>query len=254
MTEMVPDFDKDFIEHGHETYLRHISADCVIFGFHENELRVLLLKWKGNGPWCLPGGFVRKEDSLEESAIRIVKQRTGLDNIFLRQFHVFSDPARERSKENLPFINYEGWLKDRFITVGFYALVEFSKVSPEPDMFSSECTWLDVHSVPKDMFLDHNDIFEKALQTLRQSLNDHPIGYELLPTKFTMPELQRLYETILDRSLDRRNFQKKMLSLGILERLKERKMGGAHKAPYLYKFNKTRYDKALKQGLKGGFS
>lgn len=253
MSEMVPDFDTNFVEHGHETHLRHISADCVIFGFHQNELRVLLLKWKGDGPWCLPGGFVRKEDSLEQAAIRIVKQRTGLDNIFLRQFYVFSDPGRERSKENLPFINYQGWLKDRFITVGFYALVEFSKVSPEPDEFSSECTWLDVHSVPKNMFLDHNDIFEKALQTLRMSLNDHPIGYELLPTKFTMPELQRLYETILDRSLDRRNFQKKMLSLGILERLKERKLGGAHKAPFLYKFNKARYDKALKQGLKGGF-
>jgi hypothetical protein len=103
------------------------------------------------------------------------------------------------------------------------------------------------------MVFDHNEIFETALHTLRMSLNDHPIGYELLPTKFTMPELQRLYETILDKSLDRRNFQKKMLSLGILERLKERKMGGAHKAPYLYKFNKAKYDKALKMGLKGGF-
>lgn len=248
-----PEFDADFVERGHETYLRHISADCVIFGFHENELRVLLLKWGNNGPWCLPGGFVKKEDSLETSAVRIVKQRTGLDNIYMSQFHVFSAPDRERKKEEIHAPSYNGWLMERFITVGFYALVEFSKVSPKPDMFSSECTWWDVHSIPKNMFLDHNEIFEKALHTLRMSLNDHPIGYELLPKKFTMPELQRLYETILDRSLDRRNFQKKMLSLGILERLKERKMGGAHKAPYLYKFNKARYDKALKQGLKGGF-
>lgn len=252
MDAMKPELNRELIEHGHEIYLRHISADCVIFGFHENELRVLLLKWK-NGPWCLPGGFVRKEDSLEQSAVRIVKERTGLDNIFMRQFYVFSAPDRERKKETMPYAAHEGWLMERFITVGFYALVEFSKVSPKPDGFSSECTWWDVHSVPKNMFLDHNDIFEKALQTLRMSLNDHPIGYELLPAKFTMPELQRLYETILDRSLDRRNFQKKMLSLGILERLKERKLGGAHKAPYLYKFNKGRYDKALKQGLKGGF-
>jgi len=247
------EIDTDLIKRGHETYLRHISADCVIFGFHENELRVLLLKWKGDGPWCLPGGFVRKEDSLETSATRIVKERTGLDNIFLKQFHVFSAPDRERKKELMPYAAQGSWLMERFVTVGFYALVEFSKVSPQPDLISSECTWWDVHSVPKNMFLDHDDIFEKALQTLRMSLNDHPIGYELLPTKFTMPELQRLYETILDNSLDRRNFQKKMLSLGILERLKERKTGGAHKAPYLYKFNKAKYDKALKQGLKGGF-
>lgn len=253
MSEQPPELDKELVERGHEIYLRHLSADCVIFGFHENELRVLLLKWKDDGPWCLPGGFVKKEDSLEESAIRIVKERTGLDNIFMRQFHVFSAPDRERKKETMPYAAYDGWLTERFVTVGFYALVEFSKVSPKPDLFSSECTWWDVHSVPKGMFLDHNEIFEKALHTLRMSLNDHPIGYELLPTKFTMPELQRLYETILDQKLDRRNFQKKMLSLGILERLKERKMGGAHKAPYLYKFNKAKYDKALKQGLRGGF-
>jgi 8-oxo-dGTP diphosphatase len=253
MDASIPEFDSDFIERGHEVYLRHLSADCVIFGFHENELRVLLLKWKGDGPWCLPGGFVRHEDTLEQSATRIVSQRTGLDNIFMRQFHVFSDPKRERKKDTMSYASFDGWLMQRFITVGFYALVEFSKVSPKPDMFSSECKWWDIHSVPKGMFLDHNEIFEKALQTLRMSLNDHPIGYELLPAKFTMPELQRLYETILDRPLDRRNFQKKMLSLGILERLKERKMGGAHKAPYLYKFNKAKYDKALRQGLKGGF-
>jgi 8-oxo-dGTP diphosphatase len=253
MDDLKAEFDNDFVERGHLVYLRHLSADCVIFGFHENELRVLLLKWKGDGPWCLPGGFVRKEDSLEESAIRIVKQRTSIDNIFLRQFHVFSSPDRERKKETMPYASSEGWLMERFVTVGFYALVEFSGVLPKPDMFSSECKWWDVHSVPKNMFLDHNEIFEKALHTLRMSLNDHPIGYELLPSKFTMPELQRLYETILDRSLDRRNFQKKMLSLGILERLKERKMGGAHKAPYLYKFNKAKYDKALRLGLTGGF-
>jgi hypothetical protein len=182
----------------------------------------------------------------------MVEERTGLSNIFFRQFHVFSDPRREKNKEQYRYSQLGGWLTQRFITVGFYALVEFSKVSPRADMFSEEARWWDVDSVPK-LFLDHNDIFSKALKTLRLSLNDHPIGYELLPSKFTMPELQRLYETILDKSLDRRNFQKKMLGLGILERLKERKTGGAHKAPYLYKFNKAKYDKALKQGLQGSF-
>ncbi|MEJ0031978.1 MAG: NUDIX hydrolase [Bacteroidota bacterium] len=135
MSDQIPELNKDIVEQGHLIYLRHISADCVIFGFHENELRVLLLKWKDGGPWCLPGGFVKKEDSLEDSAIRIVKERTGLDNIFMRQFHVFSAPDRERKKEMMPYAVQGGWLSERFITVGFYALVEFSKVSPEPDSF-----------------------------------------------------------------------------------------------------------------------
>ncbi|HMJ68773.1 MAG TPA: NUDIX domain-containing protein [Cyclobacteriaceae bacterium] len=252
MNDQIPDLNKDFLEHGHETFLRHLSVDCVIFGFHENELKVLLLKWKDDGPWCVPGGFVRKEESLEESVDRVLKERTGLDNIFLRQFHVFSDPAREKKKDSFPYASKGGWLMERFISIGFYALVEFSKVSPEADAISEECRWWDVDSVPKMVF-DHNEIFQKALHVLRMSLNDHPIGYELLPSKFTMPELQKLYETILGKPLDRRNFQKKMLALGILERQKERKTGGAHKAPYLYRFNKVKYDRALKLGLKGGF-
>jgi hypothetical protein len=251
MEEFIPDLQTDLIDNGHELYLRHLSVDCVIFGFHENELKVLLLKW-AKGPWCVPGGFVGKTESMEQSVNRTVKQRTGLDNIFFRQFHVFSDPQREKKKELFRYAERGGWLTERFISVGFYALVEFSKVSPQGDQFSEECTWWDVDSVPKMVF-DHNEIFQKALATLRQSLNDHPIGYELLPNKFTMPELQKLYETILGTALDRRNFQKKMLAMGILERLKERKTGGAHKAPYLYKFNKAKYDKALKLGLKGGF-
>jgi hypothetical protein len=143
-------------------------------------------------------------------------------------------------------------MRERFVSVGYYALVEFSKVSPRPDWLSDECQWYDIHKVPA-LIYDHNEMVEKALETLRIRLNDYPVGYNLLHEKFTMPELQRLYETILDKPLDRRNFQKKMLSLGILERLKERKTGGAHKAPYLYRFDKKKYERAMKQGLKLGF-
>jgi hypothetical protein len=121
-----------------------------------------------------------------------------------------------------------------------------------PDLLSTDCRWWDINKVPP-LIYDHKQIIEKALESLRLDLNDHPVGYNLLPEKFTMPELQRLYETILNESLDRRNFQKRMLSLDILERLKERKTGGAHKAPYLYRFDKKKYDKALKQGLKLGW-
>jgi len=246
---------KDFLLKGDQTFLSHISVDCVIFGFHEDQLKVLLLKWKGSGQWCLPGGFVMKEEPINDSATRILKERTNLESIYLKQFQVFGDPQRERKKDeflSLQGVTKNSWIMQRFITIGYYALVEFSKVTPDPDLLSEECKWWDIHKIPKLVY-DHNSILATALETLRRSLNDYPVGYNLLPEKFTMPELQTLYETILDKLIDRRNFQKKMLALGILERLKERKTGGAHKAPYLYRFDKKKYEKAMKQGLKLGF-
>lgn len=243
----------EFLLQGHRTFLPHISIDCVIFGFHDNQLKVLLLKWKEGGGWCVPGGFVKRDESLDDSAKRTLEERTGLQDIFLRQFQVFGDPHRDRGKKPIKIIgSSKSWIMERFITVGYWALVEFSKVTPRPDWLSEDCRWWDIHHIPK-LIYDHNTIVNKALETLRLSLNDHPVGYNLLPEKFTMPELQRLYETILDASLDRRNFQKKMLTLDILERLPERKTGGAHKAPFLYKFDKKKYERAMKQGLKIGF-
>jgi 8-oxo-dGTP diphosphatase len=252
MSKSAFEFERDFVENGHKTYLRQLSIDCVIFGFHENQLKVLLLKLKGKPLWILPGGFIRKEDSLSEAAARILQERTGLDDIFLQQFHAFGEPDREKNKTAFLTSVKNSWMMDRFVTIGYYALVEHSKVSPQPDLFSDECSWWDVHAVP-DLVYDHKEIFQKALGVLRLSLNDHPIGYNLLPEKFTMPELQKLYETILDKPIDRRNFQKKILGLDILVRLNERKTGGAHKAPYLYRFDKRKYDRALKEGLGSGF-
>ncbi len=248
MASVKKDFttQQDFYEKGDKIFLPHISVDCVIFGFHENSLKVLLLKWK-NGPWCLPGGFVKHVESVDQSAVRILEERTGLEEIFLQQFHAFGDPHREKGKKHRG-----SWIGKRFITIGYYALVEYSKVNPHPDMLSSECRWWDVSDVP-DLIYDHNAIMIKALTALRLSLNDHPVGYNLLSEKFTMPELQKLYETIIGYPLDRRNFQKRMLSLGILTKLTERKTGGAHKAPYLYRFDKRKYDKAMKQGLSLSF-
>lgn len=242
-----------FYKKGDQYFLSHLSVDCVIFGFHENELKVLLLEWKDSKRWCLPGGFILKDEHIDDAAVRILKLRTGLDKIYLRQFYAFGDPARDRKKHGIkppPGVT-ESWLMDRFITLGYWALVEFSKVVPAPDEFSLSCKWWDVMDLPK-LILDHNDIVGKALDSLRSHLHDYPIGKDLLPEKFTMPELQRLYETILDKEIDRRNFQKKILSLDILDRLKELKYGGAHKAPYLYKFNQRKYEAALKQGIKFG--
>lgn len=250
MAKIIPKIDTVFLRHGQAIYLRHLSVDCVIFGFHENQLKVLLLKWKA-GPLCLPGGFVKKEESLQDSATRTLYERTALKNIFLHQFHAFGHPKREKGKARDTKLRGT-WLQDRFVTIGYYALVDYFKVKPHPDLFSDECKWWDIDSVPSLLY-DHNEILINALEALRLDLHYHPIGYRLLPEKFTMPELQRLYETILGKPIDRRNFQKKILSLKILVRLKERKTGGAHKAPYLYRFDKVKYEKALREGLAGGF-
>jgi len=250
-------FDKEIREHylnGHEKYLRHISVDCVIFGFHNNELKVLLLHARYARLWALPGGFIKKEEHMDEAAQRILKERTGLDEIYLQQFHVFSTPGRSTRKVNQQFLKNvgvsadESWMYDRFITIGYAALVDFSKVQPVADIFSSACEWFNFHDIP-ELLLDHREILNKALENLRLQLNFHPVGYNLLPPKFTMPELQKLYETILDKVLDRRNFQRKMIGTGILKRLNETKKGVAHKAPYYYKFDLRKYQKALKSGM-----
>jgi 8-oxo-dGTP diphosphatase len=240
--------------HGHEKYLRHISVDCIIFGFHNNELKVLLLKARYAGKWALPGGFILKKEHMDQAARRILKQRTGLDEIYLQQFHVFSDPGRSTKRINQQFLSNIGiksdksWMFERFITVGYYALVDFTKVTPVPDNISDACEWFGIYEVP-EMILDHNHIFDEALQNLRMQLNFHPVGFNLLPKKFTMPELQKLYETILDKKLDRRNFQRKIIATAILKRLDETKKGVAHKAPFYYKFDLPQYEKALKTGL-----
>jgi ADP-ribose pyrophosphatase YjhB (NUDIX family) len=244
----------EFVEKGDQYFLPQLSIDCVIFGFHDNQLKVLLLQWKETKQWCIPGGFIFKDEHIDEAAVRILRDRTGLDNIYLQQFHTFGDPQRDSGKNSVKKIldpKGESWFMKRFVTVGYWALAEFSKAIPTPDEFSFDCKWWDINKIPQ-LIIDHNLIAEQALTSLRMHLNDYPVGRDLLPEKFTMPELQSMYETILGKSLDRRNFQKKMISLGILERLKERREGGAHKAPYFYRFDSKKYQQALKQGLKFG--
>ncbi|HEU5054694.1 MAG TPA: NUDIX domain-containing protein [Hanamia sp.] len=250
-------FEKEIEQHylkGHSKFLSHISVDCVIFGFHENDLKVLLLKTKYDGRWALPGGFILKKEHMDAAAQRILKERTGLGEIFLQQFHVFGDPERSTKKINTQFLKNIGlkaensWMFERFITIGYYALVDFTKVNPSTDNISEACEWFSINQIP-EMILDHRDIIREALENLRMQLNFHPVGYNLLRPKFTMPELQKLYETILGKQLDRRNFQRKMLSTGILKRLDETKKGVAHKAPFYYKFDLRQYKKALQSGM-----
>lgn len=246
---------EDFSAEASNTYLNHLSIDCVVFGFHEGQMKVLMLKSNNEDGWYLPGGFVQNDEPMDDAANRILKQRTGIDKIFLKQFHVFGDPNRSKHHHDiykdmlLPDTNF---FAQRFISIGYYALVDFFDVAPTPDAFSEICTWRDLDDLP-GFELDHELIFRTALDTLRLQLNYQPIGYNLMPKEFTMPELQKLYETILDKKLDRRNFQRRMLGFGILNKLLQTRKGGAHKAPYLYAFDVENYQAALTEGLKSGW-
>ena len=247
---------EDLIKYGQVRYLPNLSVDCVIFGYHANHLNVLLSKWKGISLWTLPGGYVGRSESIEDAANRVLQERTGLTRLFLEQFFTFGDPLRvkfEKFPSAVPglftsnLFNTPNWTTDRFVSIGYYALVEYSRVDPKPDYLSDECQWWDIHTLPALIF-DHNAMIRKALHAIRLQLKYQPVGYNLLPKKFTLPELQKLYETILDRKLDRRNFQKKMMALGILKRLDERKTIGPHRSPYLYSFDKRQYNKAMGEG------
>jgi ADP-ribose pyrophosphatase YjhB (NUDIX family) len=246
---------KEFIDKGDKHIVPSLSIDCVILGFHSNMLKVLLVKPKRTDGWALPGGFIYSEEHIDDSAQRILCERTGLKDIFLQQFYVFGKPDRSDKSFTVDAIRSRGidvpkesWLASRFLSIGYYALVDFEKVHPAVDNISEACEWWDIHHLPA-MLMDHLQIFQQAVATVRAHLNYEPIGYNLLPEKFTMPELQKLYETILDQTLDRRNFQRKMLSYGILKKLKERRKGVAHKAPYLYIFDLRKYHKALHNGF-----
>jgi 8-oxo-dGTP diphosphatase len=231
-------------------YIPNLSVDCVVFGFHDATLKVLVTRLKDKNVWALPGGYVLKEDNLEEAANRILYQRTGAENIYLQQFKVFS----ELNRSNGIFEDFPDtlWNKQRFLSVGFYALVDFHNVNLVMDEFSDACEWISIEELPEFM-MDHREIFDKALETLRRQLNHEPIGYNLLPEKFTMPELQKLYEIILGKKMNRGNFYRKMLRYDILVSLDESRKGGAHKAPSLYRFDLDKYDKALKEGLNNGW-
>ncbi len=255
----IPSNKKLVLEKGDQIYQPGISVDCVILGFQENTLKVLLLKVDNTNKLALPGGFIKKNEPIEHAADRVLQERTGVQNIFLQQFHVFGDPNRSDARiHQNRYLEYgikipkDNWLLQRFITIGFYALVDFSDENLK-DVVSDETTaWIDIKKL-SHLMMDHEAIVQKALEALRSQLAYLPIGRNLMPKKFTMPELQKLYETILDRKLDRRNFQRKMLGFGILNKLNEIRKGGAHKAPFLYSFNDKKYQKALKEGLYGSW-
>ncbi|MGC3946928.1 MAG: NUDIX domain-containing protein [Chryseolinea sp.] len=226
-------------------FLPHIAYDSVIFGFSGEELKILIMEYHNTGLFALPGGFVRTDEDLDNAVRRGLHERTGLSNIYLEQFHTFGDVARFKPevmdailKANNHDIPANQWLKDRFISVAYYALINYNDVVPTPDALSDSCTWYNVDALPP-LILDHKIIVEKAIETLRQNLHRKVVGMKLLPEKFTMNELQKVYEKITGQPMRRTTFQRTMLATGMLERQEKRFSGGAHKAPFLYSFREA---------------
>jgi len=226
-------------------FMHGLAVDAVIFGFHDHHLKVLLMRYNKTGVVALPGGFIHKTENLNDAANRIVSERTGLKDIYLEQFYVFGDYGRsdpQPMKDILTANNIKHddnhWLLQRFISIGYYALVDFTKVIPKPDTIFDSCDWYDLGDIPQ-LMQDHNSIIQKALKSLRTDLDNKLIAFNLVQEEFTLGDLQILYETILDKKLLRPAFQRKMLSLGILERVAKKWTGAAHKAPYLYRFSKN---------------
>lgn len=231
-------------------YIHQLSIDCVIFGYREKELKVLVPKVNIEIPlWTLPGGFIKQEESIDEAAKRILEERTGLKDIYLEQYRVFGEPTRINLEisENLSQLRTEvsengmfdeadmNWLSRRFVSIGYYALVDINKVSTQKGIFDESVEWYNVKDLPK-MIMDHNEMVNTALETLRQYLDQKLIGFNLLPETFTMKEVQELYEAVYDKPFARNNFQKKILDMNVLERLEKKFTGAANKAPYLYRF------------------
>jgi len=219
-----------------------LSIDTVIFGFHKGKLKVLLLRVGESANFMLPGGFVRKDEDLDAAALRILQERTGLLNIYLEQFYTSGNKDRSNGQVTQEILEElfgktirSSWFKQRFISVCYYALIDDTKVNPVSEILSTEFKWFDINRIPKLIF-DHNHIIRKALVRLQSDLDEKLVGFRLLDDTFTMGELQNLYEAVYQKKLVRTNFQRKMLSLNVLERLEKQYSGKAHKAPYLYRF------------------
>jgi 8-oxo-dGTP diphosphatase len=219
----------------------NLSVDCVVFGFDNQKLNVLLIQQKSTGnipkQIALPGDLVLEDESLNDAAERVLKELTGLSGIFLKQFYTFGDPDRVKNIKDLAWLqSYRKHPQARVVTVGYFALVKMDDFQPEASSFAERVFWQEIHAVPALAF-DHNLIFDRALRTLRREFEARRIGLELLPEKFTLNQIQMLHEVILDKKLDKRNFRKKILKENFLNATNEKQKGVLHKPALLYEIN-----------------
>ena len=217
-----------------------LSIDCVIFGFKNSALSVLLVKHGegiAKGHWALPGGWIQYNESLDKAAYRILTAQTAVKNIYLEQFYVFGEVDR--------------FLIKRVITVGYYALVNIEKFELHAGSTVSDVVWFDINNVPR-MCFDHNKILKKCFTHLQHRVQHEPIGFNLLPKKFTLLQLQELYEAILEKKLDKPNFRRKLNKMNLLVPSHEKQKDVSHRAAQLYKFDKKVYDHLIEKGFSFG--
>ncbi|MBU0472982.1 MAG: NUDIX hydrolase [Bacteroidetes bacterium] len=217
--------------------IKNLSIDCVVFGFENNKLELLLIKRKSNpskDSWALPGGFVLKTETLDEAAVRILEENSNVKNIYLEQVHTFSRIDRFPLR--------------RVISVAYFALIDPENHFLKPGVDTTDVKWFQVNEKIEFPF-DHAEIFQRALKRLRQRVRTKPIGFELLPEKFSLTQLQNLYECILDENMDKRNFRKRILSYNMLIPLDEYQEGVAHRAARLYKFDSKEYQNFIDKGF-----
>ena len=214
-----------------------LTVDCVVFGFDESELKVLLIQRALDpfkGKWALPGGFVHVNETLDDAARRELTEETGLKDVFLEQLFTFGAVNRDP--------------RERVLSVAHYALVKQKDYQAKAATDAANAEWFPVSMLPKLAF-DHADIVATALTRLQGKVRYQPIGFELLPPKFTLSELQHLYEAILETALDKRNFRKKVQGFGLLVPIDETQMIGRHRPAQLFRFDADKYKKLKKRGF-----
>ena len=216
-----------------------VTVDNVIFGFDESDLKVLLIK-RGTEPytglWALPGDFIYAEENIDTAAARVLHELTGMENVYLEQVRTFGAVGRH------PL--------GRVLTVAYFSLVKTSNYQVSPASFAQKAEWVTISELRSSKIaFDHNDIFEACFDALQQRVRVRPIGFELLPPKFTHTELQHLYQAILEEDLDKRNFRKKIMSMDFIVDLNESQAGVAHRPARLYEFDKSKYERFLSKGF-----
>ena len=214
----------------------YVSVDCIILGFKDKDINVLIVKRKFNplkGERSLMGGFVRKNENLKQTVARVVADYTDIDNVYMEQVGAYGDVNRD--------------IAERVVSIVYYALINMEDFDEKLEK-KNNTEWVNVNNIGQLIF-DHNQFIEDTLRLVRQRTATHPIIFNLLPEKFTLPQLQSLYEAIYQKTLDKRNFRKKVFEMDILEKLKEKDKSSSKRGAYYYQFNKEKYDLLLKDGL-----
>lgn len=219
------------------TIIDALSIDCLIFGFKKGELDILLVQHGegiSKGRWALPGGWIKYDEGVTQAAVRLLRDLTGVSNIYMEQLAVFGDVDRYPNK--------------RVITIGFFALVKPENYKLHAGFTASDARWFKLSEVPSLPY-DHNKILNSGVRHLKHKVRHEPIGFNLLPRKFTLHQLQELYEAVLERKLDKPNFRRKLMNMNLLAPSKEKQKDVSHRAASLYKFDKKTYDKLKEKGF-----